>query len=167
MEPRGATTPITAGELDSLVEAAAREGGDLQQLRAAAKRVEAAAVVADERRRSAEAGLGAGGAREGDYAELDAALDRALSDFGSDDEELAFGESCDVSVDIGAGVRRRKRLHSTASSATEEVLGRDSNAVPSVFYPEQRRLGALLSTADGGASVLCRGLQALCAVIGA
>ena len=106
MEPRGATTPITAGELDSLVEAAAREGGDLQQLRAAAKRVEAAAVVADERRRSAEAGLGAGGAQEGDYAELDAALDRALSDFASDDEELAFSESCDVSVDIGAGVRR-------------------------------------------------------------
>jgi hypothetical protein len=46
------------------------------------------------------------------------------------------------------------------------VLARDSDAVFSVFYPEQRWIGKLLSTADGGSSALCYVLQAVCVVLG-
>jgi hypothetical protein len=51
--------------------------------------------------------------------------------------------------------RRRRKL--------EHILERDSDAVTSVFHPEQRKIGALLSTADGGSSPLCYAVQAACA----
>ena len=54
-------------------------------------------------------------------------------------------------LDVRPPQRRRRRL----SAAHEKVLGRDSDAVLSVFYPEQRKLGALLAAADGSASALC------------
>ena len=46
------------------------------------------------------------------------------------------------------------------------MLARDSNAVPSVFWPEQRWLGALLSTEYGKPSALCYALQAVPAMLG-
>ena len=42
----------------------------------------------------------------------------------------------------------------------EEELAKDSDAVPSVLYPEQQRLGALLANEEGGPSAALRGLQA-------
>ena len=85
---------------------------------------------------------------------LDAALDHAMSEFGSD--ELGRLSS---SVEVK---RPAKPWRSTSTDATQEALARDSDAVPSVFYAEQRRIGALLSSADGGSSALCYVLQALC-----
>ena len=44
-------------------------------------------------------------------------------------------------------------------SAVEAELAGDSDAVVSVFYPEQQKIGELLSHADGRPTVLYRGLQ--------
>ena len=44
-------------------------------------------------------------------------------------------------------------------SAGEAELAGDSDAVVSVFYPEQQKIGELLSHADGRPTVLYRGLQ--------
>jgi hypothetical protein len=91
---------------------------------------------------------------------LDAALDHAMSEFGSD--ELGRLSS---SVEV---TKPRQSTHSSSSDAAQEVLARDSDAVVSVFYPEQRWIGALLSTVDGGfgavyyfAQVECLGLCAI------
>ena len=87
--------------------------------------------------------------------ELDAALDHALSEFGSDE----LGR---LSSSVEMMKRPTKPSRFSSSDAHAEVLARDSDAVASVFYPEQRWIGALLSTADGGSSVLYYLLQALC-----
>ena len=56
-------------------------------------------------------------------------------------------------------------LNSVADDS-EAVLARDSNAVPSVFWPEQRWLGTLLSTEYGKPSARCYALQGLPVVLG-
>jgi hypothetical protein len=65
----------------------------------------------------------------------------------------------------GAGMqlpqRKRAILHNSTQD-DEAVLARDSNAVLTTFYPEQRKIGAMLSRADGGSSVLCYVLQTIC-----
>ena len=48
-----------------------------------------------------------------------------------------------------------------SDARTEAQLAEDSDAVPSVFFPELRRLGQLLSNADGGPSALYRAMQLL------
>ena len=55
---------------------------------------------------------------------------------------------------------------STSEADHEEVLARNSNAVPSVVYSELKKIGALLSTADGGSTVLCYFAQATTVVYG-
>ena len=85
---------------------------------------------------------------------LDAALDHAMSEFGSD--ELGRLSS---SVEV---TKPRQSTHSSSSDAAQEVLARDSDAVVSVFYPEQRWIGALLSTADGGFGAVYYFAQAEC-----
>eukprot|EP01043_Picozoa_sp_COSAG02_P128664 COSAG02_NODE_66153_length_256_cov_0.656051_1_plen_75_part_10 len=57
--------------------------------------------------------------------------------------------------------RKRATLHNTTQD-DETVLARDSNAVLTTFFPEQRKIGAMLSTADGGSSVICYVLQSIC-----
>ena len=64
----------------------------------------------------------------------------------------------------------------SAADISEEVLDRDSDAAPSVLWPEQRWIGQLLSaeyTAPAGESHsesapsrLCYALQGLCVAIG-
>ena len=73
--------------------------------------------------------------------------------------ELGSDELNQLNPDAG---KHPKPARSTSTDAAQEVLVRDSDAVASVFYPEQRWLGALLSTADGGSSVLCYLVQAVC-----
>ena len=52
-------------------------------------------------------------------------------------------------------------------SGEDHVLARDSNAVVSTFWPEQRRIGALLANAEGGPSAACYALQVMCWAAGA
>ena len=52
-------------------------------------------------------------------------------------------------------------LSDGAGDISERKLAQDSDAVPSVLYPEQQRLGALLATAEGGPSAPLRGMQAI------
>jgi hypothetical protein len=82
-------------------------------------------------------------------ADIDGAeLDHSLSEFAAESES--------------DGPKRTKLLRSTSTDEVAEVLACDSDAVPSVFYSEQRWIGALLSTANGGSSVMCYILQAAC-----
>ena len=83
-------------------------------------------------------------------ADIDGAeLDHSLREFAADQSE-------------SDGPKRTKPLRSTSTDEVAEVLACDSDAVPSVFYSEQRWIGALLSTANGGSSVMCYILQAAC-----
>ena len=68
-------------------------------------------------------------------------------------------DAFDINGDIEQPEMRRSRR--SAAPGTDAVLARDSDAVPSVVYPEQKMIGALLSTANGGSSVLCYALQAV------
>jgi len=43
-------------------------------------------------------------------------------------------------------------LSDGAGDISERKLAQDSDAVPSVLYPEQLKLGALLANAEGGPS---------------
>ena len=81
--------------------------------------------------------------------------------------QLGSDELGRLSSSIEVTRRPTKPYRSSSSDAHAEVLVRDSDAVASVFYPEQRTIGALLSTADGGCSALCYVLQALCVGYGA
>ncbi len=75
--------------------------------------------------------------------DFDAALDNTLSD--SDSDELR---------QLSRSVEVTKLPRHTSEDSEEKVLARNSNAVPSVLYPEQRWLGAVLATA-GGSSAFC------------
>ncbi len=48
-------------------------------------------------------------------------------------------------------------LSDGAGNISERKLAQDSDAVPSVLYPEQLKLGALLANAEGGPSFSCSG----------
>ena len=54
-------------------------------------------------------------------------------------------------------------LSDGAGNISERQLAADSDAVPSVLYPEQQKLGTLLANAEGGPSAALRGLQAITA----
>ena len=85
-------------------------------------------------------------------AELDAALDDVLAhDFGSELTRLRTAHAQLRSVAAGGPdesveTQSPRRLHSTTSEDHVMTLSRDSNAVPSIFHPEWRKLGALLSS---------------------
>ena len=53
-------------------------------------------------------------------------------------------------------------LSDGAGNISERKLAADSDAVPSVLYPEQQKLGTLLANAEGGASAALRAAQAVC-----
>lgn len=72
-----------------------------------------------------------------------------------------FQMQCDA-FDSNELLPQAQRRRTSAVPATEAVLARDSDAVASVVYPEQTKIGLLLSTADGGSSMLCYFVQAVC-----
>ena len=54
-------------------------------------------------------------------------------------------------------------LDDGVGNISEAKLAQEPDAVPSVLYPEQRKLGQLLANAEGGASAALRAVQALSA----
>ena len=53
-------------------------------------------------------------------------------------------------------------LSDGAGNISEAELAQDSDAVASVLYPEQQKLGAILANAEGGPSAALRAVQAMC-----
>ena len=66
----------------------------------------------------------------------------------------ALGKAVEVALDSAADI-------------SEEVLARDHDATPSVFWPEQRWLGKLLSTEHEAAAVVAGAAAAVAAVAAA
>ena len=99
------------------------------------------------------------------------ATDRRYAPVIEDDAELGATLGGGAAVDHDADHERsasaevehhKKPSRSSSSDARAMVLARDSDAVVSVFYPEQRWIGRLLSTEYGGSSWACWMLQAVC-----
>lgn len=75
-------------------------------------------------------------------------LDHSLSEFAAESES--------------DGAKSRKPLRSTSTDEVAEVLARDSDAVPSVFYSEQRWIGALLCCPQPTAAPACCATSTFC-----
>lgn len=78
---------------------------------------------------------------------------------GSKLTAAARGSSSDESICLTNENSPTRAYRTNSSDVVQAVLARDTNATPSVFHVEQRWIGAMLATADGGSSALCYTVQ--------
>eukprot|EP01046_Picozoa_sp_COSAG06_P056587 COSAG06_NODE_10752_length_1623_cov_1.622047_1_plen_389_part_01 len=89
-------------------------------------------------------------------------LRERAADLGVDRDRIEAARDGDDPMNDMIALIRDK----TTGAARSSLLARDSDAAESVFYPEQKKVGALLANSEGGPSPLCYAVQAACVGLG-
>ena len=89
-------------------------------------------------------------------------LRERAAELGVDRDRIEAARDGDDPIDDMLALIRAK----TTGSARSSLLSLDSDAAESVFYPEQKKVGALLARRQGAPTVLCYALQTASVALG-